>query len=111
MTVLVIAAVGVTASGAFQGPFSGSVNAGSDGTFTIDPRDFAFALGAGFVPVRRSSHSFAPMVSAPGTATVGRIVASTSLANGSLSIANQTRCGRSNSASIPAPWRSPPSRC
>jgi len=61
MTVLVIAAVGVTASGAFQGPNSGSVNAGSDGTFAIDPRDLAYALGAGCVPVRRQSHSFAPM--------------------------------------------------
>ena len=84
MTVLVIAAVGVTASGAFQGPNSGSVNAGSDGTFTIDPRDLAFALGAGYVPVRRQSHAFAPMVSAPATATAGRIVASVALTNTSL---------------------------
>jgi transcriptional regulator with XRE-family HTH domain len=39
MTVLVIAAVGVTPAGAFQGPFSGSVNASTtDGTFAIDPR-------------------------------------------------------------------------
>ena len=89
MTVLVIAAVGVTASGAFQGPNSGSVNAGSDGTFAIDPRDLAFALGAGYVPVRRSSHSFAPMVSAPAAATAGRIVASVALTNTSLTIANQ----------------------
>src|SRR5215813_2508332 len=89
MTVLVIAAVGVTASGAFQGPNSGSVLAGSDGTFAIDPRDMAFALGAGYVPVRRQSHSFAQMVSAPRTATVGRIVASVALTNTSLTIANQ----------------------
>ena len=84
MTVLVIAAVGVTASGAFQGPNSGSVNAGSDGTFAIDPRDLAYALGAGYVPVRRQSHAFAPMVSAPATATAGRIVASVALTNTSL---------------------------
>src|SRR5262245_21798238 len=88
MTVLVIAAVGVTASGAFQGPNSGSVNAASDGTFAIDPPDLAFALGAGYVPVRRQSHSFAPMVSAPAAATAGRIVASVALTNTSLTIAN-----------------------
>src|SRR5262245_54190605 len=88
MTVLVIAAVGVTPAGAFQGPFSGSVNASTtDGTFAIDPRDMAYALGAGYVPVGRQSHEFAPMVSAPATASVGAIVASVALTNTSLTIA------------------------
>ena len=87
MTVLVIAAVGVTAAGAFQGPFSGSVLQNSDGTFTIDPRDQNDALKAGYIPVRRSSHEFAPMVSAPATAAVGAIVASVALSNTSLTIA------------------------
>jgi len=109
MTVLVIAAVGVTAAGSFQGPFSGTVNASTtDGTFAIDPRDFAFALGAGYVPVRRQSHVFVPMVSAPGTATVGRIVASVALTNTSLTIANQPdTMRRSRSVSIPARPRLP----
>jgi hypothetical protein len=55
----------------------------------IDPRDLAYALGAGYVPVRRQSHEFAPMVNTPATAAVGRIVASVALTNTSLTIANQ----------------------
>jgi hypothetical protein len=87
MTVLVVAAVGVTPTGAFQGPFSGSVLANSDGTFSIDQRDQNDALKAGYIPVRRESRSFAPMVSAPAAATVGTIVASVALTNTSLTVA------------------------
>ncbi|HYP35863.1 MAG TPA: hypothetical protein VEQ62_05955 [Stellaceae bacterium] len=86
MTVNVIGAVGVTPAGAFQGPFSGSVNANSDGTFTIDPRDQGFALSAGYIPVRRQTVQFTPGF-APAAGAVGTIVASVALTNTSLTIA------------------------
>src|SRR5262249_36414245 len=54
----------------------------------IDPRDLAFALGAGYVPVRRQSHSFAPMVSAPAAATAGRTAPQLALTNPPLTTAN-----------------------
>ena len=87
MTVLVIAAVGVTAVGAFQGPFSGSVLQNSDGTFSIDPRDQNDALKQGYIPVRRSTVSYQPEKSTPAVGTVGAIVNSVALANGNLTVA------------------------
>lgn len=89
MTVLVIGAVGVTPVGAFQGPFSGTVQAGTDGTFAIDPRDQNDALKAGYIPVRRNVWAYSPAPTAPLILTVGQIVASAALANGNLAIANQ----------------------
>jgi hypothetical protein len=89
MTVLVIGAVGVTPVGAFQGPFSGTVQAGADGTFAIDPRDQNDALKAGYIPVRRNVWAYQPAPSAVAAAAVGQIVASAALANGNLTIANQ----------------------
>jgi hypothetical protein len=86
---LVIGAVGVTPVGAFQGPFSGTVQAGTDGTFAIDPRDQNDALKAGYIPVRRNVFSFQPTPTAVAILTVGQIVASAALANGALTIANQ----------------------
>jgi hypothetical protein len=89
MTVLVIGAVGVTPVGAFQGPFSGTVLAGTDGTFAIDPRDQNDALKAGYIPVRRNTWAYVPEPTAVLIATAGYIVASAALANGSLTIAHQ----------------------
>ena len=89
MTVLVIGAVGVTPVGAFQGPFSGTVLAGADGTFAIDPRDQNDALKAGYIPVRRTVVSYSPQPTAPLIKAVGQIVASAALGNGALTIANQ----------------------
>jgi len=88
MTVTVIGAVGVTPAGAFQGPFSGTVAANSDGTFTIDPRDQAYALGAGYIPARRETVHYVPKT-APTILTVGQIVTSVALSNTSLTVANQ----------------------
>src|SRR5215831_12969681 len=88
MTVTVIDAVGGTPAGAFQGPFSGSVNANSDGTFSIDPRDQAFALAAGYIPARRETVQYVPKT-APTILTVRQIVSSVALGNTSLTIANQ----------------------
>ena len=88
MTVTVIGAVGGTPAGAFQGPFSGSVNANSDGTFSIDPRDQAFALAAGYIPARRETVQYVPKT-APTILTVRQIVSSVALGNTSLTIANQ----------------------
>lgn len=87
MTVNVIGAVGVTPAGAFQGPFSGSVVANSDGTFSIDPRDQAFALGAGYIPARRETVFYTPSF-APAIKTVGAVVASAALSNTTLTIAS-----------------------
>jgi hypothetical protein len=87
MTVLVIAAVGVTPAGAFQGPFSGTVAQNSDGTFTIDPRDQNDALKAGYVPVRRDTRTYNSLISAPAAAAVGAIVASVALTNTTLTVA------------------------
>ena len=86
MTVIVIGAVGVTPAGAFQGPFSGSVAANSDGSFTIDPRDQAFALGAGYIPARRDCRTHVPLIT-PAAGAVGAIVASVALTNTSLTVA------------------------
>jgi hypothetical protein len=88
MTVLVIAAVGVTPAGAFQGPFSGTVQQNSDGTFTIDPRDQNDALKSGYIPVRRDTRAYNSIVSAPAAAAVGAIVASVALTNTTLTIAS-----------------------
>ena len=87
-TVSVIAVVGVTPAGAFQGPNSGTVFASTtDNTFSIDVRDLDRALKSGYVPVYKDCRTHVPIVSAPAAATVGAIVASASLTNTTLTIA------------------------
>jgi hypothetical protein len=86
-TAQVIAVPGVAPLGAFSGPFSGSVNATAiDSTFTIDVRDLAYAMGQGYIPVKRDSRSHAANPT-PAVAAVGAIVTSVALANGALTIA------------------------
>ena len=65
----------------------GQVVPGSDGTAIVDTRDVPTLLAAGAVYVNQTT-SFQP-VTAPLAATAGRIVASTTLANGTLTIAHQ----------------------
>jgi hypothetical protein len=86
-TVLVIADVGLTPAGQAQFPNSGSINAASDGTFSIDSRDLAFALGAGYIPVRRETHAEEPLVTPVAAAAIGTVVASVALTNTTLTVA------------------------
>ncbi len=85
MTVKVLPIAGVAPQGAFQGQYS-NVNAGSDGTFTIDPRDLAYALGAGYVPAR-TDFEFYYTPTAPAAASAGLCFASAALSNGTKAIA------------------------
>jgi hypothetical protein len=85
MTVKVLAVSGVAPSGSFQGPNTGSVSAGADGTFTIDPRDMAFALGAGYVPARTDFRLHS--ITTPAAASSGLLFASAALTNGTKAIA------------------------
>lgn len=86
MTIKVIAVSGATTSNGFDGPFSGDVVAGADGTFTIDPRDTAFAMANGYVPAR-TEHRFYRTPYAPATAVPGLTFASAALSNGTKAIA------------------------
>lgn len=74
--------------GAIQTQYSGYVTVGADGTVTVDSRDAAslLAAGASYINTRTGYVNY-PV--APVIGTVGKFVASTSLANGTLSIANQ----------------------
>jgi len=73
--------------GVVQGNY-GTYQAGTDGTCVVDTRDVAslLALGATYVNVVSSSYT-TPM--APTAATVGAIVASGALSNGSVSVTAQ----------------------
>jgi hypothetical protein len=85
MTIKVIAIPGIAQQGAFQGPNSGNVSEGSDGTFSIDPRDTIYALSAGYVPARTENrYAYAP---APALLSNGLLFNSASLANGTLAVA------------------------
>ncbi len=74
--------------GVIQTQYSGNVQAGSDNTITVDTRDAPALLAAGAAYLNNVTR-FGTITPAPVLATAGRIVASTTLANGTLSIANQ----------------------
>jgi hypothetical protein len=90
MTVMqVIAGPGVTQIGQFQGPNTGTVSASTtDGTFTIDSRDFVTAMRNGYLPVYKDTRSYTTPI-APAAASTGLIVNSVALTNTTLSIAAQ----------------------
>ncbi len=73
--------------GLIQTQFSGNVQVPADGIITVDTRDAAtlLAAGAGYITAKTKQQ----YISAPLAGTVGRIVASTAFANGTLTIANQ----------------------
>ena len=73
--------------GLVQGNF-GNYQAAADGTFTVDNRDAPALLTQGLSYVKQTSRSYtAPL--APAAATVGAVVASGALSNGSVSITAQ----------------------
>jgi hypothetical protein len=74
--------------GVIQTQFSGNVQAGSDNSITVDTRDAPALLAAGATYINNVVRR-AVITPAPVLATAARIVASTALANGTLSIANQ----------------------
>jgi len=73
--------------GLIQLPYTGSIVPAADGTAIVDSRDAPVLLAAGAtymtVVTRRQA------ATAPLAATAGRLVASTALSNGALSVANQ----------------------
>jgi hypothetical protein len=68
-------------------PFTGTVRVPANGRITVDQRDVLVCLGMGMLYVNSSSR--VQSFTTPIAATAGRLVASTSLANGTLSVANQ----------------------
>ncbi len=78
--------------GTIQLPFTGTVAVPSNGRITVDSRDVLVCLSMGMLYVNSSSRVQA--FSAPLAASAGRLVGSTSLANGTLSIANQPDVSR-----------------
>lgn len=72
--------------------YSGNVQVGADGLITVDVRDVPALLQAGAQFIV-ANHELQP-IGACRAATAGRIVASTSLSNGTLTIANQPDVGR-----------------
>lgn len=73
--------------GIIQGLF-GTYAPASDGSYSVDTRDAASLLARGISYVSQQTDTWTTPV-APATATVGEIVASAALSNGSLTIANQ----------------------
>lgn len=73
--------------GTLQLPFSGIVNVPSDGMITVDSRDATTLLRQGAKYVTQAARYGTYIGPIAGAA--GQLVASTSLANGTLSIANQ----------------------
>ncbi len=86
MSTLVLDASAI--GGTIQLPWTGSVFVPASGRVTVDQRDVSVALAMGMSYVRTVS-AYQALAAAPRVASAGRIVASTSLANGTLSIANQ----------------------
>jgi hypothetical protein len=66
----------------------GNYQPNSDGSYTVDSRDVSPLLVAGFTYVRQSTLSYT-LPLAPGAATVGQIVASGALSNGTVAITHQ----------------------
>jgi hypothetical protein len=83
--VQIAAPVGI--GGVIQGNF-GTYPQASDGSYTVDPRDAVTLLGQGFGYVKQATRSYT-LPLAPGAATVGQIVASGALSNGSVSVTHQ----------------------
>ena len=73
--------------GVIQGSY-GTYQPASDGSYTVDSRDVAPLLAAGFNYVKVVSSNYT-LPLAPLAATVGQIVASGALSNGSVSITHQ----------------------
>lgn len=73
--------------GLIQGNFGNYLPA-SDGTYTVDSRDVSPLLAAGFVYMKQTFASYT-LPLAPGAATVGQIIASGALSNGTVAITHQ----------------------
>ena len=67
---------------------SGTYSVASDGTFSADTRDVASLLAVGCVYIQAVTKLYG-QTPAVATATVGKFVASTALANGSFTVAAQ----------------------
>ena len=83
--VAVPASIGI--AGLIQGNF-GTYQPNSDGTYTVDTRDIPPLLVVGFNYVKQTSSAYT-LPLAPAAATVGRVVASGALSNGTVSVSNQ----------------------
>src|SRR5579864_788359 len=84
--------------GLIQTQFSGNQRVPASGVITVDSRDAAALLAAGANYVRKGAGSAS--FTAPIVGAVGQIVASTTLANGTLTIANDPDVGRQCSVRI-----------
>lgn len=73
--------------GLVQGSF-GNYPQSTDGSYTVDVRDAPVLLGAGFAYMKQISEAYT-LPLAPAAATAGRVVASATLSNGNLTVANQ----------------------
>lgn len=73
--------------GIVQGNF-GNYQAASDGSFTVDTRDVASLLAQGFTYLSESQQQYTTPL-APPAATVGAIIASGALSNGTVAITSQ----------------------
>lgn len=73
--------------GVVQGNF-GNYQAASDGSFTVDARDAPSLLAQGMAYVKQTSRAYA-LPLAPAAASVGGLLASGALSNGSVSLTTQ----------------------
>jgi hypothetical protein len=88
MTTQVMIPVGAVPE-SFQGPYSGTVlPSATDGSITIDTRDIAVAMNAGFLPAFTRVRNY-QTAHAPAAASSSTIVSSVTMVNGSLTIAAQ----------------------
>lgn len=85
MTTVVLAGNGF--GGLVQGAF-GNYQAASDGSFTVDTRDAPPLLARGLTYVKQTSRSYAAPL-APAAASVGGVVSSGALSNGSVAVTTQ----------------------
>lgn len=74
--------------GTIQLPNTGTVVVGTDGMVIVDVRDIPAILQMGGSYIY-STAQYQPIIGTPRAASAGRIVSSTSFANGTLTIANQ----------------------
>ena len=82
--VQITAPVGAGLGGIIRGQF-GNYQPASDGSYTVDTRDAITLLAGGFSYVKQSSKFYtAPL--APAAATIGAVVASGALSNGTVSL-------------------------
>jgi hypothetical protein len=66
----------------------GNYSPAADGTYTVDTRDVAALLALGFTYVSQTNNNYG-LPLAPGAATIGQIVASGALSNGTVSVTHQ----------------------